>query len=137
MGGRGTYSVGKNVAYTYRTSEFIEGIKVLRPIDKEKSFKLPDESHTAGNRYALLDKGGIFRQYREYDDHHQVVLEIGYHNEPSLGKGKVLHIHIYGQPGVEHHSDDTTTKRRLTRSEYQKYKYLFKGVKIDEGQYFD
>lgn len=35
MGGRGTYSVGKNVAYTYRTSEFIEGIKVLRPIDKE------------------------------------------------------------------------------------------------------
>lgn len=137
MGGRGTYSVGKNVAYTYRTSEFLDGTKVLQPIDKGKSFKLPEESHTAGNRYALLDKGGVFRQYREYDDHHKVVIEIGYHNEPTLGEGKVLHIHIHGQPGVEHHSDSTTIKRKLTKSEYQKYKYLFKGVKIDEGKYFD
>ncbi len=137
MGGRGTYSVGKNTKYTFETVGEIAGVKVLKPIDQTKSYKLPEESHTAGNKYILLDKNGIFHQYREYDKHHKVVLEIGYHQEAELGKGPILHIHVYQKAGVEHHKDATTEKRRLTRKEYQKYKNFFKGVTINEGKYFN
>lgn len=129
MGGRGTYSVGKNVAYTYECVSKIDGAKVLRPTDSKKAFKLPEESHTAGNRYVLLDKDGVFHQYREYDQNHKVVLEIGYHHEPELGNGDVLHVHVYKTPGVEWHS--TAEKHSIGPGNpyYEKYKKLFVGVK--------
>lgn len=135
MGGRGTYALGKNVAYTYKTVGKIGNVKILQPIDARKSLKLPEESHSSG-AYVLLDKEGVFHQYREYNAEHRVVVEIGYHNESSLGKGDVLHIHIHQRPGVEHHGAHDTEKRLLTREEYHKYRHLFKGVKINEGQYF-
>lgn len=136
MGGRGTYSAGQSPKYTYETVGKIEDVKVLAPIDKAKALKLPEESHTAGNKYVLLDKDGVFHQYREYNSNHEVVLEIGYHHERALGKGDVLHIHVHGKPGIDNHNNPSTVKRKLTRTEYQKYKKLFKGVKIDEGKYF-
>ena len=136
MGGRGTYAAGRNVAYTYETVGKIDGVKILKPIDSSKSLKLPEEAHSSSS-YVLLDKDGVFHQYREYNANHEVVLEIGYHYEKSLGKGDVLHIHIYQKPGVEYHKDKTTEKRFLTRDEYKKYKKFFKGVKIDEGKYFN
>lgn len=136
MGGRGTYAAGKEVSYTYETVGKIDDVKILQPIDKSKSFKLPEESHTGSNRYVLLNKDGVFRQYREYNDRHEVVLEIGYHHEAGLGEGDVLHIHIHKKPGVQYHTDTTTIKRRLTVEEYEKYKKFLKGVKIDEGKYF-
>lgn len=64
MGGRGTYSVGSNVAYTYKCVGKIDGVKVLKPIDDKKSFKLPEEAHTPGNKYVLLDKDGVFHRKR-------------------------------------------------------------------------
>lgn len=137
MGGRGTYAVGNNVAYTYQTVDKIDGVKVLEPIDKSRSLKLPEESHTAGNQYIVLDKNGIFHQYRKYDENHKVSIEIGYHTEPNFGEGKVLHIHIYHTPGVENHRSTTTESRKLTRSEYNRYRKFFKGVKIDERKYFN
>lgn len=136
MGGRGTFAAGKAAAFQYETAGTIEGVKVLRPIDREKSYKLPEESHTARNSYVLLDKDGVFHQYREYDGNHQVVLEIGYHPEKALGKGNVLHIHIHRKPGIDFHADPSTEKRKLTRSEYQKYKRLFRGVTLNEREYF-
>lgn len=136
MGGRGSYSVGRNDSYTYVTYAKVNGIKILRPMDSKAPFKLPEESHTAGNAYVLLDKNGIFHQYREYDKNHKVVLEIGYHREAGLGKGAVLHIHVHKKPGVENHNDTSTEKRKLTRDEYKKYKGLFIGVKINEREYF-
>lgn len=138
MGGRGTFAAGKNVAYRYKTVGMIDGVKVLQPTDNRKSLKLPEESHTAGNRYILLNKKGIFHQYREYDKNHKVILEIGYHLESGLGEGNVLHIHIYHRAGVEFHEDSKTTeKRKLTRAEYAKYKKFLKGVEINEREYFD
>ena len=86
--------------------------------------------------YVLLNKDGVFHQYREYNTEHKVVIEIGYHNERALGKGNVLHIHIHQRPGVENHGASGTEKRLLTKTEYKKYKYLFKGVKINEREYF-
>ncbi len=137
MGGRGTYAMGKSVAYQYKTVTKIGGVKVLQPIDATRAYKLPEESHTSGNKYILLDKDGVFHQYREYDNHHKVVLEIGYHHENGLGKGDVLHIHVHKKPGIEYHTDKTTEKRKLNRAEYQKYKRFFKGVTINEREYFD
>lgn len=130
MGGKGTYSIGKSPAYSYETVGYIDSVKILQPIDKTKSFKLPEESHTPGNRYVLLDKDGVFHQYREYNDNHEVVLEIGYHYEKSLGPGDVLHVHIHNTPGVANHA--TADKRKIGPGDYyyEKYKNLFVGVKL-------
>lgn len=137
MGGRGTYSLGQSSAYTYKTVGRIDDTKILVPIDGMKALKLPEESHSSEAKYMLLDAKEVFHQYREYDSNHKVVLEIGYHMERPLGTGKILHIHVYGEPGVENHGRATTVKRKLTRDEYRKYKKLFKGVIIDAGKYFD
>ena len=135
MGGRGTFANGHNVPYTYKTVGRIDGVKVLQPIDSSRSLKLPEEAHSSSS-YVLLDKDGVFHQYREYNAEHKVVLEIGYHYEKSLGHGDVLHIHIHQNPGIDYHKDPTTVKRKLTKAEYQRYKKYFKGVTIDEGKYF-
>lgn len=34
MGGRGTFAVGKQVDYIYETVGKIEGVKIIKPIDK-------------------------------------------------------------------------------------------------------
>ena len=137
MGGRGTFAVGNTVPYSYETVGTIDGVKIFQPIDTKKSYKLPEESHTAKNSYVLLDKDGVFHQYREYDSNHRVILEIGYHQEKGLGKGDVLHIHVHRKPGIDFHSDPSTEKRKLTRKEYQKYKRFFKGVSIDDREHFN
>ena len=129
MGGKGTYSTGKSPAYTFETVGFLGDVKVLRPIDQTKSLKLPEESHTPGNKYVLLDTDGVFHQYREYNDNHEVVLEIGYHHEKELGQGDVLHVHIHNKPGVENHSSATKYKIGPGDPYYEKYKHLFVGVK--------
>lgn len=130
MGGRGTFAVGNNVAYTYETVGKIDDIKVIQPIDKTKSFKLPEESHTSGNSYVLLDKNGVFRQFRKYDMNHEVILEIGYHQEASLGKGKVLHVHVHELPGVEGHNSAKKYIIGPRDQYYERYKKLFKGVSL-------
>ncbi len=136
MGGRGTFASGNAIPYTYETIGKIDGVKILKPMDSSKSLKLPEEAHSSSS-YVLLDKDNVFHQYREYNADHEVVLEIGYHHEKSLGKGDVLHIHIHQKPGIDYHNDSTTEKRKLNRAEYEKYKKFFKGVKIDERKYFD
>lgn len=93
--------------------------------------------HAAGGIAKILDKDGVFHQYREYNQNHEVVLEIGYHHEKALGKGDVLHIHVHQKPGIDYHNDPTTEKRKLTRAEYQKYQKFFKGISIDERKYFN
>ena len=129
MGGRGTFASGNSVAYNYETVGKIEGVKVLRPKNSDASLKLPEEAH-ASKACILLDKDGVFRQYREYNDRHEVVLEIGYHNEPSLGHGKILHAHIHSAPGITNHG--AAQKIELSPGDplYEKYKHLFKGIRL-------
>ncbi|MBR2693078.1 MAG: hypothetical protein IKE69_02590 [Thermoguttaceae bacterium] len=129
MGGNGTYSIGHSPEYTYETVGKIDGVKILKPKDPRKQFKLPEESHSPNARYVLLDKDGVFHQYREYNENHQVVLGIGYHHEPSLGKGDVLHVHIDTIPGVEWHTDAQKYAIGPGDQYYEKYKQFFKGVK--------
>ena len=125
MGGRGTFASGNNVSFRWETVDVFNGIKVLDLIDKKLSKKLPEESHSS-NAYLLLDKNGKFYQYREYNDKHNLVFEIGYHYEKKVSKhGPVLHVHEY--------SNDfkSRTTRSITLNEYNKYKDLFKGVNYD------
>lgn len=129
MGGRGTYSTGQSPKYTYESSGTIGGVKIIRPIDGSKSLKLPEESHTAGTSYVLLDKDGVFHQYREYDQNHKVVFEIGYHHEAGMGQGDVLHVHINPTPGVEGHKSAEKFKIFPSHPLYEKYKHLFVGVR--------
>ena len=100
----------------------------MQPTDSKKSLKLPEEAHSSSS-YVLLDKDGVFHQYREYDSQHRVILEIGYHHEPSLGKGDVLHVHIHKTPGVEFHSEATKERIYPGHPIYEQYKKFFKGVK--------
>lgn len=129
MGGRGTYAVGNNVPFSYKTVDKIEGVKVLEPVDNKRSFKLPEESHTR-NSYIVLDKNGIFKQMRFYNDKHETIFEIGYHNENTLGKERVLHVHLYKNPGDINHKRAQKFVIGPGNEYYEKYKKYFKGVKL-------
>ena len=130
MGGKGTFSTGKTPEYKYKTVRIIDGIKILAPISNKDSNKLPEESHTAGTSYALLDRHGIFHQLRVYNENHEVVLEIGYHKEPGLGVGKILHVHEHTVPGVDGHMSAKKYKLETDNPLFKKYKNLFTGISL-------
>ena len=124
MGGRGTYAAGNDVACSYRTVGEVGGVKVLEPLSGAR--KLPEEAHSS-RAYVLLDRNGVFRQYREYDESHCLRYEIGYHRERSIDpSGKpVLHVHEY-QPDDFAHRDP----RPITREEIERYRKFFVGVRL-------
>jgi len=123
MGGRGTYALGNNVPFSYRTVDKIHGVKVLEGIGS--IHKLPEESHTSG-AYIRLNKNGEFYQYREYDKNHYLKFEIGYHREPNISKTEkpIFHVHEYDR------DMNNRTTRAITETELKKYKKYFKGVKV-------
>lgn len=125
MGGRGTFASGNNVAYTYETVGYIEGVKVLQPKNASRSFKIPEESHLSSS-YIVLDKTGKFRQYREYNSDHLPVFEIGYHFEEGISKRgeSVFHYHEFSSPGIENRGK----AKPITSELFKKYKKYFKGV---------
>lgn len=57
MGGRGTFAIGNNVGYIYKTIDKIEGVKVLKGINGEHS--LPETAHSS-SAYIKLDHNGNF-----------------------------------------------------------------------------
>ena len=124
MGGRGTYAAGNDVAYSYRTVGKINGVKILEPLSGAR--KLPEEAHSS-HAYVLLDRNGIFHQYREYDANHYLRFEIGYHVEPKINPSMqpVLHVHEYQPDGFR-----SRTTRAITPSEIKKYQLFFKGVPL-------
>ena len=126
MGGRGTYAIGNNVKYQYKTVEKIEGVKVLQRVNESASGGLPEEAHSS-KAYILLDKVGVFHQYIEYDKDHLPIFEIGYHFEKGMSKKgeHVFHVHEYSKPGIENRK----AARAMTKQEFEKYKKYFRGVK--------
>lgn len=101
------------------------GVKVLEPYQGAR--KLPEESHTPNTAYLLLDRHGVFHQYREYDENRYLVFEIGYHTEPSIDPSgrPVLHVHEYRLDDFEHRSP-----RPITQDEIENYKHLFRGADL-------
>lgn len=136
MGGRGTFAAGRSVPYTYRTVGYMTGVKIVAPIDEKRSASMPVESHSS-NKYILLDKkNNIFRQYREYNNEHRIIKEIGYHFEKDLSENgkKVFHIHEYSKPGIEYRQKG----RLMTDVEVQAYRRYFKNVTEKEiNEYLD
>lgn len=125
MGGRGTFASGNIVPYIYETVEIINGVKVLEKTDKSKSGSLPEEAHSS-QAYIQLDKDGIFRRMRFYNDDHLPIIEFDYHTEKGFSEqGKsVLHIHEYSKPGIE----NRLPARMATSSEIDYYRKYLKGV---------
>lgn len=133
MGGRGTFAAGNNVPYKYETVGYIDGVKILEPIDKKASRRLPEEAHSSQS-YIRLDNDGHFYQYREYNEKHELVLEIGYHPEVNVfhdkDRGPVLHAHDYSNSdkGNAWHKP----ARPLTTEEFERYKKYFVGLSQQE-----
>ena len=121
MGGRGTYAAGNNVAYTYETIEKIDDVKVLKGLGNKHS--LPEEAHSS-SAYIKLKPNGTFHEMRFYGKDKLAKFEIGYHLEPKLGKGNILHFHIIDKDFNRSHS----IKLHKNSKMYKEFKKYFKGV---------
>lgn len=122
MGGRGTFAVGNNVKYQYKTIDKIENVKVLQGTGQFHN--LPEEAHSS-RAYIKVDSKGNFVRYREFNPDHTSHFDIDYHSEPKItgnNTDRVFHIHFYNKYGVR-----DPVGRLLTNEEYLKYKKLFRG----------
>lgn len=131
MGGRGTFAIGNNVAYSYETVGAISGVKVLQGIGGKHG--LPESSHSS-EAYLKLNADGTFREMRFYDKNHCLYLEIGYHKEKNISGNNsepVLHYHTYDTSfSMSKTGNGGRSKAKpLTNSMKKKYKKYFKGVK--------
>lgn len=126
MGGRGTFAAGKNVDYTYKTVDHIEGVKVLQGLNGKHG--LPEEAHSS-TAYIKLKPDGTFHEMRIYDADHYLVKEIAYHPEPNLNHGNrkknVLHIHEYQRNNFKDRKP-----RLLKPEEISLYHKYLKGVDL-------
>ena len=130
MGGRGTFAAGKPAAFQYETVGTVEGVKVLRGISGKHG--LPESSHSSV-AYLKMNQDGTFHMLRIYDRRHNLRLEIAYHSEQSIAKGKqkVLHYHVYGETFSQKAKSpfERTTKVLHKNSQiYKRYRKFFKGV---------
>ena len=129
MGGRGTYAVGNNVAYRYKTVDKIEGVKVLA--GKDGLHDLPMESHSS-RMYIKLNPDGMFNVLRVYGDDHLVKLEIAYHVDSSFSKlgEKVLHYHTYKYGSQFKNGMDRSSAMPISKELLAEYAKYLKGVKL-------
>ncbi len=138
MGGRGTFAAGNSVAYSYEVdTAFSEdgkfhGVKVLKGMKDRGKHGLPESSHSS-KAYLKMNPDGTFNMMRIYDNNHNLRLEIAYHSEQSIAKGKakVLHYHIYSKDFSQKAKApfDRTTKVLHKNSKiYKQYQRFFKGV---------
>ena len=139
MGGRGTFAAGNPVPYSYEVDRNFSpdgkfhGVKVLKGMSGTGNHGLPESSHSS-RAYVKMNPDGSFNTIRFYDDKHNLRLEIAYHSEQLIAKGrpKVLHYHTYGTEFSSSNIKDfvRTTKVLHKNSKlYKQYKHFFKGVK--------
>jgi hypothetical protein len=138
MGGRGTFAAGNAVKYTYEVDtnfspdgKFHE-VKVLKGMEDSGKHGLPESSHSS-TAYLKMNSDGTFNMMRIYDKEHNLRLEIAYHSEQSIAKGKskVLHYHTYGKEFSQNANSSfgrTTKVLHKNSKMYKQYKRYFKGV---------
>lgn len=140
MGGRGTYAVGNNVAYTYEVDTTfsedgkINGVKILKGVKESGKHGLPESSHSS-NAYIKLNPDGTFHEMRIYDNNHILRMEIAYHSEKSLTGNNhtpVLHYHTYDERFSRNAKGAFTRSpaKLLTDEMKKKYKKYFRGIKL-------
>ena len=139
MGGRGTFAAGNPVPYEYEvdtsyTNGRFEGVKVLKGVPGSGKHQLPESSHSSV-AYLKMNPDGTFNMMRIYDKNHVLRVEIAYHPEGKLakGKGSVLHYHVYSHEFSKTKNGKfqrTTLKLHKNSKLYKQYKKYFKGVVI-------
>lgn len=140
MGGRGSFAAGRNVAYTYEVDRNFSpdgkfyGIKVLKGMEGTGKHGLPESSHSS-TAYLKMNPDGSFNMMRIFDEKHNLRLEIAYHSEQSIAKGKskVLHYHVYGVEFSQNSKGSFTRTTEILHKNsklYKQYKRFFKGVEI-------
>lgn len=138
MGGRGTFAAGNTVPYIYEVDRSFSpdgklyGVKVLKGVEGTGKHSLPESSHSSV-AYLKMNPDGTFNMMRIYDKDHHLKLEIAYHSEQAIGKGKqkVLHYHIYGNEFSQNSNGRfrrTTELLHKNSKIYKKYSKFFKGV---------
>lgn len=124
MGSRGSFL--KNGGFKNQNWKAVgyteSGIKILEPVNKSGSWGMPERSNTPNTQYIMYDKDGIFKNFRIYDENRNAKFEIDYH---TINGNKVLHMHKWV-------NGDRINKKHieLTKEVFDKYKHLFKGVKL-------
>lgn len=140
MGGRGTFAAGNPVPYTYEVDTSFspdgkyKGIKVLKGIKGSGQHGLPESSHSS-TAYIKMNPDGTFNMMRVYDKNHNLRLEIGYHVDSKLakGKGKVLHYHIYDTSFSQTTDGKPVRPSKVLHKNskiYKTYSKYFKGVSV-------
>ena len=139
MGGRGTFAAGNPVPYVYEVDTSIfaggkfNGIKVLKGTEGSGKHGLPESSHSSF-AYLKMNPDGSFHTMRIYDKNHNLRVEIAYHREPTLAKGKdkVLHYHVYSTEFSSTRNKSFSRSTHLLHKNsklYRQYKKFFRGVK--------
>ncbi len=125
MGSRGSFleNGGFSVPAKWHTVDYVRGIKVLELKNPKSSRSLPERSNTPGTAYLLYRADGRFDQLRTFGADRIPRYDIDY----GMHKGKItLHVHYY-EKGVR---SNKPVEIKPGDELYEKYKYVFKGVKI-------
>lgn len=127
MGSRGSFleSGGFSTPAKWHTVDYVDGIKVLAPKDPQASISLPERSNTPGTSYLSYRKNGTFDQLIVFGNDRMPVFQIDYGTH--RGK-KSLHVHYYKNGDRLPLGNNDYLKPGHTL--YEKYKHLFKGVRL-------
>ena len=127
MGSRGAFleSGGFSTPAQWHTVDFVDGIKVLERKDPKASKSLPERSNTPGTSYLLLNPDGTFKQLRVFGEDRKPILDIDY--GPHRG---MVSLHAHKYENGERISGDSVIIIKKGDHLYEKYKRLFKGVKM-------
>ncbi|MCD8291787.1 MAG: hypothetical protein LUC91_09850 [Prevotella sp.] len=109
----------------WQTVDYVDGIKVLAPKDPKASISLPERSNTPGTSYVSYRKNGVFDQLRVFGMDRVPVFDIDYGMHQG---GKSLHVHFY--TNGKRASGNAVVRLKEGDLLYEKYKNLFKGVKL-------
>ena len=124
MGGRGSFlKDGGFITQRYKTVGFIDGIKILRPVDPRHRLSLPERSGSPNASYVSYNDDGSFRQFITFDDDRMPRYQIDYGKHKD---GISLHVHFYKD------GDRNGGLRYLYPGDdlYERHKKLFVGVPI-------
>ena len=130
MGGRGGFiKEGGFTKKRYHVVDFVDGVKVLEPKDKNQKHSLPERAGSPGASYMCYYKKkhkedrGIFKGYIIFDKDRMPIYRIDYgvHRGP-----KHLHVHYFKNGNVVGDPENLHPGHEL----YEKHKRLFKGVEL-------
>ena len=123
MGGRGAFlETGGFTVYDFEAVRYVEGIKVLEPKNKEKSWDIPHRSNTPGTSYIKVERHGKTAILRKYGQERKPIMDFEYGID-----GGVYTWHTHTWKG-----DVKGKAKSMDDAEKERYARLFKkaGLKL-------